>query len=511
MNIKNPYKLINKANSTFNLYLKKYEEYEKFMETYGEDQEKTNKTIQLFLEKYRYEYDQLNNTINKILNLLDAINEENNANKKRINNLEMEIHSLNNNNNSNYENILSSIKNSNNNVANLLNNNEKAITNSINSSNALIKNHVFDVINDLDSSIQTQNKEQNKNINDALINIKSTLKTNTKNINSSMEKQNELTEQNKQIKEFINLQKDTDNKLLQAINLFNLNYNELKRYFYNDCENSLKEYLNTDELFRLCYFNNFQFLSYSPAENRILIKTNDDIILGTNNRFYTIKEVIGFNGYSIPQLYDFDEFVVFDVGMNRAYASLWFAKFDNCQAVYGFEIDDETYGKALSNINLNPKLSSKITMYNFGLSDKDEDVDLYYVNGCDGVNTMLQEVAEIQPELQDENKLNTKKVRVKKASDILSNLIKENNITSNIVLKIDTEGAEYKIIADLIESNVISKVDVILGEGHLFKENQFCDKLIELGFEKIKLNINSITYNFAFVKKEYYNMWHLKE
>ena len=95
MNIKNPYKLINKANSTFNLYLKKYEEYEKFMETYGEDQEKTNKTIQLFLEKYRYEYDQLNNTINKILNLLDAINEENNANKKRINNLEMEIHSLN--------------------------------------------------------------------------------------------------------------------------------------------------------------------------------------------------------------------------------------------------------------------------------------------------------------------------------------------------------------------------------------------------------------------------------
>ena len=189
--------------------------------------------------------------------------------------------------------------------------------------------------------------------------------------------------------------------------------------------------------------------------------------------------------------YDFDEFVVFDVGMNRAYASLWFAKFDNCKAVYGFEIDYETYGKALSNINLNPKLSSKITMYNFGLSDKDEDVDLYYVNGCDGVNTMLQEVAEIQPELQDENKLNTKKVRVKKASDILSNLIKENNITSNIVLKIDTEGAEYKIIADLIESNVISKVDVILGEGHLFKENQFCDKLIELGFEKIKLNINS--------------------
>ena len=57
----------------------------------------------------------------------------------------------------------------------------------------------------------------------------------------------------------------------------------------------------------------------------------------------------------------------------------------------------------------------------------------------------------------------------------------ENNIASKIVLKIDTEGAEYDIISDLIETNIISKIDVLLGEGHLFERkriytNRFTNK-----------------------------------
>lgn len=332
------------------------------------------------------------------------------------------------------------------------------------------------------------------------------IKTQLNDLSENIEKE---YDNSKEIKEFIKSQKEINNKLMQTIDLFTTNYNELKTYFYNDCEDELKKYLNTDELFRLGYFNNFKFLSYSPVENRLLIKTEDDIILGTNNRFYTIKEVIGFNGYSIPQLYEFDEFTVFDIGMNRAYASLWFTKFNNCKEVHGFEIDPETYQKALNNISLNPKLSKKIKTYNFGLSDEDGEVDLLYADGCDGVNTMFSEVAELQGELK--NKVKTKKVEVKKATPTLSKIIDDNNIDSPIVLKIDTEGAEYAIISDLIESKFILKFDVILGEGHVFKREHFCDKLEELGFRRIKLDINQVTYNFAFVKEKYFDVWPLKE
>ena len=303
---------------------------------------------------------------------------------------------------------------------------------------------------------------------------------------------------------FINSQRDLNVSLRKSADVFMDNYNQARRYFFNDQESKLKKYFDTNELFRICYFNNFKFLSYSPEENRILIKTDDGIVFGTNNRIFTVKEVLGFNGYSIPQLYDFDKFVVFDMGMNRAYASLWFANFNNCLHVYGFEIDSDTYNKALSNINLNPQLSDKISTFNFGLSNENEEVDLYYVDGCDGVNTMLTEVVKLQPELQDKNKLRTKRVVVKKASEVVSKIINDDKITSKIVLKIDTEGAEYNIISDLIESNVMSKVDVLLGEGHLFEREHFCDKLKELGFKQIELQVNPNTYNFAFVKEDYF-------
>lgn len=324
-------------------------------------------------------------------------------------------------------------------------------------------------------------------------------------IESSIKQQQEYT------KEFINLQKDLNAHILKRTNIILENYNEYRNAFFNNQETKLKKYFDTDELFRICYFNNFKFVSYSPAENRILIETDDGIIFGTNNRFYTITEVLGFNGYSIPQLYDFDEFIVFDIGMNRAYASLWFANFNNCKRVYGFEIDPETYTKALSNINLNPNLANKIIPYNFGLSNENEEVNLYYINGCDGINTMFTEVVNLQSEFKDKTNLNTKKVYVKKANEVLSNIIENENITSKIVLKIDTEGAEYNIIENLIESNIISKIDVLLGEGHLFKREHYCDKLKELGFKQIELQINPVTYNFAFVKEEYFNVWHLKE
>ena len=246
-------------------------------------------------------------------------------------------------------------------------------------------------------------------------------------------------------------------------------------------------------------------------ENKILLKTKEGIILSTNNRFYTIKEVIGFDGYSVPQLFQFDDFVVFDIGMNRAYASLRFAEFNNCSAVYGFEIDEDTYNKAIYNMNLNLDLSKKITPYNFGLSNSDEEVELYYIEGADGVNTVESDLVKIQYEMKDNpDKIKTKSVKVKKTSEVIENIIKSEKINSKIVLKIDTEGSEYNIIDDLIESGLIYKMDLILGEGHKFNDRNLSKELSKLGFKEIERKDHKIVYSFAFVKEEFYDIWPLK-
>ncbi|AXV40751.1 FkbM family methyltransferase [Methanobacterium sp. BAmetb5] len=290
--------------------------------------------------------------------------------------------------------------------------------------------------------------------------------------------------------------------LKTAIDTFNQNYDICKGYFFNGDENSF-EMMDTDQFFQMCFFNNIQLLSHSPSENRIYLETEEGIKLVTNNRFYTIGEIYARDGYSVPQLYQFKEFVVFDIGMNRGYAALKFANYDSCKAVYGFEINQETYDFALENLDLNPELAHKIKTYNFGLSDKDDEIDIYCLPGSDGITTAELEFTNIQSEwLKGKEQMKIKKANVKEASAIILDIIKKDNINSNIVLKIDTEGSEHKILDNLIDNNVLDKVDLIMGENHLGEDLD--GKLV--GFENIskKFYANNI-HSFCYVKDEYFN------
>ncbi|MCK9152233.1 FkbM family methyltransferase [Methanobacterium alcaliphilum] len=300
---------------------------------------------------------------------------------------------------------------------------------------------------------------------------------------------------------------DIDN----AIHILNENYKKTKEYFFNGDELLFKEMLvNTDHFFQMCYYNNIELLAASFAEKKIYLKTEDGIILSTNNRSWTIEEIFARNGYSIPQLYAFKEFVVFDIGMNRGYASLKFASLDSCKAVFGFEIDDNTYEIALENFKLNKTLSNKINAYNFGLYDEEKDLELYYIPGYDGITTANLEFAKTQSEwVREQKQMKIKKSKVKMASDVISTIIKNENITSNIVLKIDTEGAEHKIIDDLISHDLLDKIDVIMGEIHL--ETQDLESKLQ-GFKKIRKEyITESVYNFCFVKEKFYNEYSLAE
>lgn len=296
------------------------------------------------------------------------------------------------------------------------------------------------------------------------------------------------------------------------ISIFTDNFSEFKRYFFKDEEENLKKFLNTEDLFKLCYFNDIEFLSFSPAENKLLLKDKFGTILATNNRYYNILEVIAYDSYSVPQLYEFDDFVVFDIGMNRGYSSLIFAEFDNCSRVYGFEIDDVTYDKAVYHKKLNPQLADKLKLHNFGISNKNSKEELYFLKGADTLSTLEPDFVDIEFQLKAaKDKVETKLVEVRRASEVIEHIIERDNIKSKIVLKIDTEGSEYKIIDDLIQSNTINNVDLILGEGHKFCDDDIGLKLENAGFKLIKRTDFDIVYNFAYVKGEYFDKWLLKD
>ncbi len=306
----------------------------------------------------------------------------------------------------------------------------------------------------------------------------------------------------KKIKEFFEANSVREANLTDKINLLADLYSKNKYYFFNG-EEHLFESMDTDTFFKMCFCNNIKLLAFSHNENRILLETEDGIKFFTNNRFWTIDSVFARNEYSIPQLYTFSDFVVLDIGMNRGYASLKFANFDSCSAVYGFEIDPNTYNLALENFNLNPKLNNKIHPFNFGLYDEDKELDLFYIPGYDGITTTNIEFAKTQSEwVSQKDLMKIKKANVKEAGKVISYIIEKEN-KSNIVLKIDTEGAESKIIDNLIENNLLEKIDMIIGEIHLETED-LEEKL--LGFKRVHKNFASESiYTLCMVKKEYYN------
>lgn len=312
-------------------------------------------------------------------------------------------------------------------------------------------------------------------------------------------------ENQKKIEAFANSYISIKDDLTKAIDTFNKNYYSCKDYFFNSNEHLFKEIMDTDQFFQMCFFNNIKLLSYSSSENRIQLKTEDGVILATNNRFYTIKEIFASGGYSIPHLHQFKNFVVFDIGMNRGYAALKFANFDSCKAVYGFEINQETYDFALENFNLNPSIAHKIKPYNFGLSNENGEVDIYCLPGSDGITTTELEFTNIQGEwLKWKERMEIKKAKVKDASAVLLELIENDNIASNIILKIDTEGSEHKIIDNLISNGVLDKIDLIMGENHI-KSEDIGNKLV--GFKEVnKFHHSDTIYSFCYVKEQYYNV-----
>lgn len=199
------------------------------------------------------------------------------------------------------------------------------------------------------------------------------------------------------------------------------------------------------------------------AGNEVLsIRFNNKIIrLNVHNydNLQVIEEIF------INQLYDFhslEKYVVCDVGMNIGIASLYFACFDNVEKVYGYEPFLQTFERAKENISLNRELGGKIEVFNYGLGNRNEWIEVPLpADGFLGGSTS----AAFIDELPDELKKGNIKVEIK---DICQSIrqIKMAHPASNIILKLDCEGAEYEILEELENKNMINEVAVYMLEFH---------------------------------------------
>ena len=240
--------------------------------------------------------------------------------------------------------------------------------------------------------------------------------------------------------------------------------NYLKKY-YNDID------IKTEEL-----VDRVSFLLYFVQQN---YQIN---LICPDSAYEVIPEIFMYKSYELEKYIKLKEHIVIDAGMNRGYASLYFAQNPLCKQVYGFEPCKRPYKIALEQFNLNNALKNKITPLNYGLSDKDEETNIYYYADCDYDSTILDSL-KTEREICETHTVEEETVLLKNSETEMRKIFSQNeNCDLDYVLKIDIEGAEFKVIPQLYSSGVLSKFKVIIGELHKIDNDNDAKNLMSMFF-----------------------------
>lgn len=215
----------------------------------------------------------------------------------------------------------------------------------------------------------------------------------------------------------------------------------------------------------------------------IICREGDIRIISKNiDEFYNIREIFLTGCYNYSLAENSDEVVV-DIGMNIGGAALYFAKRKKVVKIYAFEPFVETYNQAKQNIELNDCVySDKITCFSYGVSNVEETRQILYNKemtcgqSTDAmINTKARNNYKEWKLISDENDVLVN-VEVRDIKIILLQIYEQHKQES-IVLKLDCEGEEYKILERLDESDLFDRIKVIMLEWHYDGEKRILEIL----------------------------------
>jgi FkbM family methyltransferase len=148
---------------------------------------------------------------------------------------------------------------------------------------------------------------------------------------------------------------------------------------------------------------------------------------------------------------------VIDIGMNIGLASMTFARKDFVKKVHSFEPFKGTYGRARANLSLNPEIAAKVSAYNFGLADADEDKTVLIYDESDSGAFSIRGSESGTPAA----------ISVRNAATVLGPVIeaaKANGLS--IIAKVDCEGSEFPIFETLEQHGLLAQISAFMVEWH---------------------------------------------
>ncbi len=146
--------------------------------------------------------------------------------------------------------------------------------------------------------------------------------------------------------------------------------------------------------------------------------------------------------------------LVLDVGANVGASALYFAKHYPAQ-VRAYELVPSTFAMAQGNLEANRDLSASIELFDFGLGDRDVELEIRCNPAFRPSNSIYSTA----------NEGLTEKVRIRDAAPIVAKAIEDLG-DRKLVLKLDAEGSEYGILTRLAAEGLLTRVDLLFLEWH---------------------------------------------
>ncbi len=218
-------------------------------------------------------------------------------------------------------------------------------------------------------------------------------------------------------------------------------------------------------------FAQYKGISFFGMVNGELITVVDSIRfrIDHDGSLFILDEIFA------ERLYDLrvdEDLVVVDVGMNVGIATLFFASWSNVKAVFGYEPLPDTFLQATHNFSINPSLSSKINPVRSGISDYNGKIRVpAAVSGSAVFSTDPTFIAAHGMASGTEVE-----VDIMHIGSVLES-INQQFPGTRVLLKLDCEGEEYRIVDYLSASGKMDMISVVALEWHVKGFDSLCEIL----------------------------------
>lgn len=269
----------------------------------------------------------------------------------------------------------------------------------------------------------------------------------------------------------------------------------VKKVEHNIYDDLSKYNLKRESNIRL-FYNSYIYIKKIEAYNLnfyVAGENQNNIIVSLENfkfQVESVEDIFILSEVFIDKDYNFlisDEVILIDIGLNIGVSSIFFSAINNVKHIYAYEPVPYTYKIACINIGLNN--IEKITAKNIGLGCSNKNEMFYFNPNFKGNSGIRKDNSYVINKLAE----NEKEEVIVKIRDIGEEfeLIRNNHLNPNIILKIDCEGGEYEIINRLNELNLLNDVKLFMIEWHDKGAQSLENILLENGFQIISRNLET--------------------